>query len=72
MKNTAITKEQSKATAHDTASADSGLYKVGTYLTAGLAGAAGIWSLVCLSSAMISGGGPVALVKSMFSAIVGS
>ena len=72
MNNNAITKEQVKATAHDSASADSELYKLGTYITASFAGAIGIWSLICLSSALISGGGPVALVKSMFSAIVGS
>jgi hypothetical protein len=70
MENTAITKHQTKATAHDSA-ADSELYKLGTYITAAFAGAIGVWSLVCLSSAMISGGGPVALVKSMFSAITG-
>jgi hypothetical protein len=72
MKNSAITKEQTKTNAHDSASADSELYKLGTFITAAFAGAAGIWSIVCLSSAMISGGGPVALVKSMFSAITGS
>jgi hypothetical protein len=71
MKNTAITKQQTKATAHDSA-ADSELYKLGTFITAAFAGAIGIWSLICLSSAVISSGGPVALVKSMFSAITGS
>lgn len=72
MDNTAITKEQAKATAHESASADSELYKLGTFITAAFAGAIGVWSLICLSSAMISTGGPVALVKSMFSAIAGS
>ncbi|MDO8947679.1 MAG: hypothetical protein Q7U88_11040 [Desulfocapsaceae bacterium] len=72
MKNTANAKEQTKATAHDSASTDSELYKLGTIITAAFAGAVGIWSLICLSSALISGDGPVALVKSMFSAIVGS
>ena len=72
MKNTAITKQQTKATAHDSANADSELYKLGTFITAAFAGAIGIWSLICLSSAMISSGGPVSLVKNMFSAITGS
>lgn len=72
MENNAITKQQTKATAHDSASADSELYKLGTFVTAAFAGAAGIWSLICLTSAMMSSGGPVALVKSMFSAITGS
>ncbi|MBA3005862.1 MAG: hypothetical protein KKB91_02865 [Proteobacteria bacterium] len=72
MEDIAITKEQVKATAHDSASTDSELYKLGAFITAAFAGAVGIWSLICLSSALISGDGPVALVKSMFSAIVGS
>lgn len=72
MENTAITKQQTKATAHDSATADSELYKLGTFITAAFAGAIGIWSLICLSSAVISSGGPVALVRSMFSAITGS
>ena len=72
MEKTAITNQQTKATAHDSATADSELYKLGTFITAAFAGAIGIWSLICLSSAMISSGGPVALVKSMFTAITGS
>ena len=72
MENTAITKEQVKTTAHDSANADSELYKLGTFVTAAFAGGVGIWSLVCLASAMITNNGPVALVKSMFSAISGS
>ena len=72
MKNTAITNQQTKATSHDSASTDSELYKLGAFITAAFAGAIGIWSIVCLSSAMFSDGGPVALVKSMFSAITGS
>jgi hypothetical protein len=72
MENTAITKQQTKATAHDSANTDTELYKLGTFITAAFAAAIGAWSLVCLSSAVISGGGPVALVKSMFSAIVGN
>ncbi len=72
MENNAITKEQIKSSAHESASADSELYKLGTFITAAFAVAVGAWGLVCLTSAMISNGGPVALVKSMFSAIVGS
>ncbi len=72
MKNTANTKEETKATAHDSASTDSELYKLGTIITAAFAGAVGIWSIICLFSALTSGGGPVALVKSMFSAIFGN
>jgi len=72
MENTAITKQQVKATTHETASTDSELYKLGTYITAAFTGVIGIWSLICLSSSLISNGGPIALVKSMFSAITGS
>jgi hypothetical protein len=72
MKNTAKIRDQTKVTSHDSASTDSELYKLGTIITAAFAGAVAIWSLICLSSALISGGGPVALVKSMLTAIVGS
>lgn len=72
MENNTITKQKVNATAHESASADSELYKLGTFITAAFAGVIGIWSLICLSSAMISNGGPIALVKSMFSAITGS
>jgi hypothetical protein len=72
MENTAITKQQVKATAHESASTDSELYKLGTYITAAFTGAIGIWSLICLCSSLITNGGPVALVKNLFSAITGS
>lgn len=72
MENTAITKQQAKAHSHEVAGTDSELYKLGSYVTAAFAGALGIWALVCLSSAMISTGGPLALIKSLFSAISGS
>ncbi|MDP3696164.1 MAG: hypothetical protein Q8R42_08630 [Desulfocapsaceae bacterium] len=72
MGNTAITKQQTKATTHDSATTESELYKLGTFITAAFAGAIGIWSLICLSSAMISSGGPIDLVKSMFTAITGN
>jgi hypothetical protein len=72
MENTAISKQQTKAHAHESANSDTELYKLGTYITAAFAAAIGAWSLICLSSAMISSGGPVALVKSLFSAVSGS
>jgi len=72
MENTAITRQQVKATAHESASTDSELYKLGTYITAAFAGIIGVWSLICLWSSLISDGGPVALVKGMFSAITGN
>lgn len=72
MSNTATTKDQVKAHSHEAAGADSELYKLGTYVTAAFAGTVGVWALVCLSSAMITTGGPVGLVKSLFSAISGS
>ncbi|MDD3814265.1 MAG: hypothetical protein PHZ02_06415 [Desulfocapsaceae bacterium] len=72
MKNTAHTKEQTKATSHDSASTDSELYKLGTKVTAAFAVAVGIWGLICLASVLISDGNPVALVKNLFSAIFGN
>ncbi|KAF0188111.1 MAG: hypothetical protein FD168_1987 [Desulfobulbaceae bacterium] len=71
MENTAITKSPAKATAHESAGTDSELYKVGTVITAVFAASIGVWSLVCLCSALMTNGGPITLVKSMFSAITG-
>jgi len=34
--------------------------------------AVGLWAVVCLSSAFVSEGGPVALAKSLFRAVTGS
>lgn len=56
-------------TVHEIEQTSSELYKVGTYITAGFAAIIGVWAVVCLSSALISTGGPVALVKSMFGAM---
>jgi len=71
MENTAITKSQTTATAHESARTDSELHKVGAVITASFAAIIGAWSLVCLFSALITDGGPLTLVKSMFSAITG-
>ncbi len=47
------------------------LYKVGVVTTATLAGAIGLWSVVCLASALFTEGGPVALVQNLVKAITG-
>lgn len=70
----AITREKtaSTPTVHEIEQTSSELYKVGMVITGAFAVAIGIWGLVCLSSAVMSTGGPVALVKSMFGALTGS
>ncbi len=65
-------KTKSTTTVHEIEQTSSELYKVGIYTTAAFAAAIGIWGVVCLSSAFMSAGGPVALVKSLFGAIFGS
>ncbi len=65
-------KAASNATVHDIEQTSSELQKVGMYITATFAAAIGIWSVICLSSAFISTGGPIALIKSMFSAMFGT
>ncbi len=71
MENKAITKSQITATTHESARTDSELYKVGTVITAAFAACIGLWSLVCLFSAMTNSGGPITLIQSLFSAITG-
>ncbi|MDA8162776.1 MAG: hypothetical protein M0022_07730 [Desulfobacteraceae bacterium] len=36
-----------------------------------MAGAVGVWGLVCLAAGMISAGGPIELAKAWFSAVTG-
>ena len=72
MNNTEITKQKAKATVHEAVNTDSELYKVGTIVTAAFAGGIGVWAVICLSSAFLSAGGPVALAKSLFGAISGT
>lgn len=74
MKGKAIAKEMTKSTTtvHEIEQTSSELYKVGMISTAAFAAVIGVWGIVCLSSAFISTGGPVALVKSLFGAMAGT
>jgi len=74
MQEKAISKEKNKATTtvHDITHTDSELYKVGMYFAAATTAAVGIWGLICLASAAMSNGGPVEMVKNLFSAITGA
>ncbi len=70
----AIAREKTAATpsVHEIAQTSSELYKVGMGITGAFAVIIGVWGLICLSSAIISTGGPVALIKSMFGALSGN
>ncbi len=68
----AETKQNVKTSVHETVNTDSELYKVGAIVTASFAGIVGIWAVVCLSSAFMATGGPIALVKSLFGSITGT
>lgn len=74
MEEKAITREITKAgtTVHEIENTSSELHKVGMYTTAAFAAIIGVWGVVCLSSALVSTGGPVALVKSLFTAMTGT
>ena len=72
MNNQEITKQKAKTTVNEAVNTDSELYKLGTIVTAAFAGGIGIWAVICLSSAFVSTGGPVALAKSLFGAISGT
>ena len=66
------TKQNTQATVHEAVNTDSELYKVGAVITAAFAGGIGVWAVVCLSSAFVSAGGPVALIKNLFGAMTGT
>lgn len=70
----AITKEMSASstTVHEIEQTSSELHKVGIYVSGTCAAIIGVWGLICLFSAFISTGGPIALLKSMFGATFGA
>ena len=72
MSNAENVKQVAQTTVHEAVNTDSELYKLGTIVTAAFAGAVGLWAVICLSSAFVSEGGPVALAKSLFGAVTGS
>ena len=74
MEEKAVAKEITKSTTtvHEIEQTSSELYKVGMYSTAAFAAVIGVWGIICLSSAFMSAGGPVALVKNLFGAIFGT
>jgi len=74
MEEHAIAKEVTKTstTVHEVEHTSSELYKVGIFTTAAFAAVIGVWGVVCLSSAFMSVGGPVTLVKNLFGAIFGT
>ncbi|MBU0943623.1 MAG: hypothetical protein KJ804_16850 [Proteobacteria bacterium] len=72
MRKPELTKQNVKTTVHEAVNADSELYKVGAILTAAFAGGVGVWGVICLSSAFMSAGSPVALAKSLIGAVTGS
>lgn len=71
MEKKAIAREMSvpSTTVHEIEQTSSEIHKVGIYVSGICAAMIGVWGLVCLSSAFISTGGPIALLKSMFAAM---
>jgi len=65
-------KTATTTTVHEIEQTSSELHKVGIYISGACAAMIGVWGIVCLSSAFISTGGPIALLKSMFGAMFGS
>lgn len=57
-------------TVHEIENTGDELYKVGIFTTAAFATGLGAWSLVCLSSAATSSGGPFELGKALFHTII--
>jgi len=72
MQETTLTQQKTQAKgAVESTHASGELYKVGVVTTAILASTIGLWSIVCLASALFTDGGPVALVQNLIKAIVG-
>lgn len=71
MQEATLTKQATQAGTAESTNATTEVYKVGVVTTATLAGAIGLWSVVCLASALFTDGGPVALIQSLFKAITG-
>lgn len=71
MQQKAIAREisASTTTVYEIEQTSSELHKVGMYVSGACAAMIGVWSLVCLFSALITTGGPVALLKAMFGAM---
>lgn len=65
-------KAASTSTVHEIEQSSSELYKVGMVVTGAFAAIIGVWGGICLYSAVVSTGGPVALLQSMFGALSGS
>ncbi len=63
-----------KAVSRDRANADASadISKIGVYAIAISAGVIGCWATVSLVAGIVTNGGPVELVKSLFNAIIGS
>ena len=67
---TTAIKSQSKSQESSKVAVDS--VSRGSIVTMGVASAlVGLWAVACLVSAMIGSGGPIALIKSWFSAVSG-
>ncbi len=71
MQEATLTKKASQAGTAESTHASGELYKVGVVTTAALAGVIGLWSVVCLASALFTDGGPVALIQNLFKVITG-
>jgi len=74
MEEKAIAREKTVSTTsvHEIEQTSSELHKVGMFTTAAFAAVIGIWSIICLTSALVSTGGPVAFIKTLFRAMFGT
>lgn len=71
MKDLTLTRQAVETGSADASRSGNEVYKVGVVTTAILAGAVGLWSVVCLASAIFTEGGPLAMVKNLMSAVTG-
>ena len=64
--------EKTDSRARTKADVTTDISKLGVYAIAISAGVIGCWATVCLVAGIVTNGGPVELVKSLFRAIIGS
>lgn len=70
MKDTALTKTRTRASEQTETNLDS-ISKGSVAVMGGLSALIGLWAVACFVGAMISDGGPLALVRGWFQAVTG-
>lgn len=66
---TILSAPKAKGSANQKVDVSTEMSKIGIYSIAVAAGIIGCWAVICLIAGMINSGGPLQLIKSLFTAI---